>query len=165
MYKSGTRISFLAVLVATAAALSVFALPAGATSKTATFCKDLRGVTAIPSPGLPNSDSFSAIASAVSKLPDDVTALKKIHIKLIAAVAAAPNPVLAGELRVAVGSVAKESTAITGVMSEEVAVFANPKSSSNVIALARDLIAATSAAATANAYLAVGHPMVTEACK
>lgn len=165
MYKTSTRTYFLAVLIATVATFSVFALPASATSKTATFCRDVRGVNVIPSPELPSNDSSSAIASAVSKLPGDVTTLKKIHAKLMAAAAAAPSAVLAGVLRIAADSVSKESTAITGVMSEEAAVFADPKSSSSVIALARDLTAATSAAATANAYLAVEHPMIAEVCK
>jgi hypothetical protein len=101
----------------------------------------------------------------VAKLPNDVATLKKIHTKLIAAAAAAPSPVLAGAIRVAADSVAKESTAITEVMSEEVAVYMNPKNSSTVIALAQDLIVGIGAAATANAYLTVEHPMIAEVCR
>ena len=165
MHMTRTHTYSLSFLVATVAVLSAVAPPASAASKTTTFCRDIDGVAVVLSPGLPTDDSSSAIASAVSKLPNDVAALKKIHTKLIAAVAAAPSPALAGAIRVAANSVAKEGTAITEVMSEEVAVYANPKNSSAVIALAQDLIAATSAAATANAYLAVEHPTIAEVCK
>jgi hypothetical protein len=152
-------------VVAIVTVLAAFALPAGAASKTTSFCRDVEGIAVVLSPALPSSDSPAAIASAVSQLPGDVTALKKIHAKLIAAVASAPSSTLANGYRVAASSVLKERTALTDVLSEEAAVFANPKSSSDVMALARNLIAAIGAAATANAYLTVDHPLVSQSCK
>jgi hypothetical protein len=151
-------------VVAMVIVLSAFAQPASAAGKTATFCKDVAGVGIILSPALPSNDSASAIASAVSKLPSDVSALKKIHVKLIAAAATAPSPTLARVLRIAATSVLEESTALASVMNDEAAVLANPKSSSVVMTLARDLIVAISAAATANAYLAVDQSTIAKAC-
>lgn len=164
MYKTSTRTLFLTVLVAGVSVLSALALPASAASRTTTFCRDVEGVVVL-SPGLPSNDSASAIASAVSKLPSDVTALKKIHAKLMSAVGAAPSSVLTDVIRVAANSVAKESSAITEVISVEPTVLSDPKNSSAVVDLAQDLIAATSAAATANAYLAVDHSTIAEVCK
>jgi len=152
-------------VIAIVAVLSGFALPASAAGKTATFCKDAAGVTVILSPALPSNDSLSAVASAVSKLPHDVSALKVIHTKLIAAVATAPNSTLAHVLRLAASSVLKESSALTSSTSEESAVVADPKSSTAVMVLAGDLAAAISAAAAANAYLEVERPTIALACK
>jgi len=165
MRRRKTRTSSSILVVVTVTLLAAFALPAGAAGRTVTFCKDVAGVGVILSPALPSNDSASAIASAVSKLPSDVTALKKIHVKLIAAAATAPSPTLARVIRVAATSVVEESTALTSSMNDEAAVLADPKSSSAVMTLARDLIAAISAAATANAYLAVDQPTIAKACK
>lgn len=164
MHRTRSRTIAAGVLVA-ALALIAFAVPASASAKTAAFCKDADGVAVIPSPTLPSSDSLSAIASAVAKLPSDVTALKKIHTKLIAAVSTAPSSSLAGAFRDAATAVTKESTALTAAVNEEAAVLASPKNSPAVMVLARDLIAAFSAAAAANAYLTVDRPTITEVCK
>ena len=166
MSRTTTRtVTAMVRVIAIVAVLSGFALPASAAGKTATFCKDAAGVTLIPSPALPSNDSLSAIASAVSKLPHDVSALKVIHTKLIAAVAVAPSSTLARVLRVAASSVLKESSALASVTNEESAVVADPKSSTAVMALAGYLAAAISAAATANAYLEVERPAIALACK
>jgi hypothetical protein len=164
MHRTSSRTIFSSVLVA-ALAFVTLALPAGASGKTAAFCKDADSIAVIPSPSLPTSDSLSAIASAVAKLPSDVTALKKIHAKLIAAVAAAPSSTLAGVFRDSASAVTKESSALTAAVNEEAAVLASPKSSPVVMVLARDLIAAFSAAAAANAYLTVDRPTITEVCR
>ena len=164
MLWTSSRTMFSFVLVA-ALGLTTFAPPASASGKTAAFCKDANGIGVVPSPSLPASDSLSAIASAVAKLPSDVTALKKIHTKLSAPVAAAPSSVLAGVFRDAATQVTKESTALTAAMNGEAAVVASPKSSPAVMVLARDLVAAFSAAAAANAYLTVDRPTITEVCK
>jgi hypothetical protein len=145
--------------------LLAFASPAGAAGKSTTFCSDIAGVHVVLSPEMPNSDSLSDIASAVAKLPSDVTALKKIHTKLIAAAASAPSQALARVLRLAATSVVKESGSITTVMNEESTVLVDPRSSPAVMAMARDLVAAYSAAAMANAYLAVDEPLIAAACK
>ena len=166
MSRTPTRtISATVRVIAIVAVMSAFALPASAAGKTTTFCRDAAGVTVVLSPALPSNDSLSAIASAVSKLPHDVSALKIIHTKLIAAAATAPSSTLARVLRVAASSVLKESTALTSITSEESAVLADPKSSTAVIALAGYLAAAISAAATANAYLEVERPTIALACK
>lgn len=166
MTRTTTRtISTTVRVIAVVAVLSAFALPASAAGKTATFCKDAAGVTVVLSPALPSNDSLSSIASAVSKLPHDVSVLKMIHTRLIAAAATAPSPALARVLRVAASSVQKESTALTSITNEEVAVLADPKSSTAVMALAGYLSTAISAAATANAYLDVERPTISMTCK
>jgi hypothetical protein len=164
MHRTSSRAILTSVLV-TVMAIATFAIPASASGKPAAFCKDVEGVTIVPSPPLPSSDSLNDIASAVSKLPSDVTSLKKIHTKLSAAAATAPSPALAGVLRDAATSVAKETTALDGAVDEESAVLFDPKNSLAVMALARDLIAAFSAAGAANAYLTVGRATITGVCK
>jgi hypothetical protein len=166
VFRTNTRTIFSIVCVVVVFAVqSDLALPASAAGKTGTFCKDIAGVTVVLSPAIPNNDSPNAIATAVSKLPDDVSALKKIHAKMIAATAAAPSPTLAHVFRVAAISVVKESGAITSVINEEAAVLADPRNSTAVIALAGDLVTAISAAAAANAYLEVDHSFIVTACK
>jgi hypothetical protein len=166
VHRKTTRAIFTTIRVAAVVTvLSAFALPASAAAKTGTFCKDATEVTVVPTPALPSSDSLSAIASAVSKLPHDVSTLKVIRTKLLAAAAAAPSSTLAHVLRAAAASVQKESTALTSITSEESSDVADPKSSSAVMALAGELIAAVSAAAAANAYLAVDRSSITTTCK
>jgi hypothetical protein len=166
MNRTSTRNIFSAMCtVTTVTVLLVFAQPAGAAGKSTNFCGDIESIHTVLAPTMPSSDSLSAIASAVSKLPNDVTALKKIHSKLIAAAAEAPSPALARVLRIAATSVVKEISAVITVMSDEANVISDPRSSPAVLAMARDLIAAFSAAATANAYLAVDEPLIVAACK
>jgi hypothetical protein len=164
MHRTSFRTIFSTVLV-TAIALTAFAIPASGSGKTAAFCKDAEGVSVVLSPTLPSGDSLNAIASAVAKLPSDITALKKIHMKLSASVAATSNAAVAAVLRDAATSVVKESTALTGAVDEESAVLFDPQNSIAVMDLAKDLIAAFSAAAAANAYLTVGRPTIAELCK
>jgi hypothetical protein len=164
MHRISSR-AFVSGVLVTAFALITFVVPASASAKTAAFCKDADAVAVIASPALPSSDSLSAIALAVAKLPSDVAALKKVHAKLVAAVSTAPSSTLAGVFRDAATAVTKESTALTAAVNEEAAVLASPKSSPAVMALARDLIAAYSAAAAANAYLMVDRPIIAEVCK
>jgi hypothetical protein len=164
MIRSFSRTTFASVLV-TGLVLTTLALPASASAKTATFCKDVAGVTVVPTPSLPANDSLSAIATAVAKLPSDVSALKKIHAKLLAAVAVAPSSTLAGVYRDAAASVTKEMTALNAAGKDEQALLADPKSSAVVMALAKDLITAFSAAAAADTYLTVDRSLVGAACR
>jgi hypothetical protein len=157
--------AFLSTVLATGILLMAFALPAGASGKTASFCKDVQGVAVVLSPTLPANDSLDAIAAAVAKLPSDATALKKIHAKLIAVVAVAPGPTLAGVYRDAAASVVREVTALSAASNQESALLADPKNSAAVLTLAKDLIAAFSAAAAANTYLTVDRSLVGEACR
>ncbi len=162
------RSSFPALIstaLVTALILATFSLPASATSRSVTFCKDADVVRMVPSPSLPTSDSLSAIATAVGKLPDDVAALKKIHTKLLAVAFVAPNATLAGVYRDAATSVLKETTALVAASNEEAALLSSPKSSPVVLALAKDLVDAFSAAAAANTYLTVDRSLVTTACR
>jgi hypothetical protein len=164
MHRILSRAIFTSVLV-TALAFMTFALPASASGKSVVFCKDADGVAVVATPTLPSNDSLGAIATAVAKLPSDVMTLKKIHQKLQAAVSVAPSTTLAGVYRDAATSVMKEMTALTAASDEEAALLTNPKSSAVVMALAKDLIAAFSAAAAANTYLTVDRSIVDAACR
>jgi hypothetical protein len=164
MHRTIFRAIFTSVLVTVLAFMTVTS-PASASGKTATFCKDVDGAGVVLTPTLPANDSLGAIAAAVAKLPSDATTLKKIHTKLLAAVSVAPSSTLAGVYRDAANSVMKEMTALDAASDEEAALLTNPKSSVVVMALARDLIAAFSAAAAANTYLTVDRPLVATACR
>jgi hypothetical protein len=164
MIRTFSRTTLASVLV-TGFVLMTFALPAGASGKTAAFCKDVASVSVVPTPSLPTSDSLSAIATAVAKLPSDVSALKKLHAKLLTVASVAPSSTLADVYRDAATSVTKEVTALNAASNEEPALLTNPKSSAAIMALAKDLISAFSAAAAANTYLTVDRTLVNSACR
>ncbi|HEY5111939.1 MAG TPA: hypothetical protein VII67_06365 [Acidimicrobiales bacterium] len=146
------------------ALLTVGAQPAGAASRTATFCKDVNGIVTVPTPALPSSNSLSAINTAVSRLPAEVTTLDKDHVALLAGAPFAPNSSLVAVYRVAAAQVSAESTGITAMIKDVKAVLAHPQNSSDELALATDMVQATTAGATANAYLAVDHALVVRFC-
>jgi hypothetical protein len=146
------------------AVLSVGVQPTGAATKTAIFCKDVTGIVTVPTPALPSSNSLSAINTAVSRLPADVTTLNKDHVALLAATSVAPSSTLAGVYRVAATQVSVESASVTAMIKDVKTVLAHPKNSSDELALASQVVKATKAGATANAYLAVDHALVVKAC-
>jgi hypothetical protein len=166
MSRTGTRtISYALATVGGLALLVTLVQPAGAAGKTSKFCKDVEGVTVVLSPSMPHSDSTSAIASAVAELPGDVTALKKIHTKLNGAAADAPSAAVAILVRDAATAVSHEITALNAVTNDATAVILSPTSSSAILTLARSLVAAYSAAASANAYLTSDRPAVIQTCR
>ena|GEM_PF-4170380 len=140
-------------------------VPAGAAANTATFCKDVATVTKVPSPRLPTSSAHSAIANAVALLPTDITTLNKLHARLVAGAEVAPSSSLANTYRVAATQVNNKSSDVTRIIKDERAVLTSPKSYSAELALVTDLISATSAAATANAYFAANHASIVKACR
>lgn len=144
--------------------LTIAPLPASAANTTA-FCKDVATITKVPTPTLPTSNSLSAIAKAVSLLPTDVTTLDKLQTQLAAGAAAAPSSALASVYRVAATQVNNEGSDVSSIIKDERALLTSPKNYSFELALVSDLISATTAAATANAYLSVDHASVLRACK
>jgi hypothetical protein len=153
-------LSFARVVSALACSLTLVAgalaleSPASASARSAIFCSDVSAATTVLSPTLPVNDSRKAIAKAVKLLPHDVTALKKEHVKLLAAGSSAPNATTRSLLRDAAAAVSTEGVALNGVISLEIDVALDP-SSGAIMSLARKLIVATSAAASASTYLSV----------
>jgi hypothetical protein len=144
---------------------AVGAQSAGAASKKATFCNDVAKLVSVPTPALPTSNSLSAINTAVSRLPNEITTLNKDHVALVAGSADAPSTALASVYRTAAAQVALESADLTSMIKDVEAVLAHPKEDSTELALAKDMVSATTAAATATAYLNVDHSTVVKACR
>jgi hypothetical protein len=105
------------------------------------------------------------IADAMSKLPGDVTTLKALRIKLSLATSSAPSQALESVYRLANSAVAQESSALASITNAEKVVVQKPTDSFAILALGRDVISATSDAATANAYLSLDHTLIVSSCR
>jgi hypothetical protein len=143
-------------------------IAAGAATKTpVAFCKDVAGITSIPSPVIPTSDSTSAIAAGLAQLPAIETSLGKISAK--ASAAGAMKTPFAAAYKVIASQVQKESADLSSLKTQATQLItlldeSSANSSSAIVKLAGYYASALVASTTAATYLTINRPAVIKTC-
>lgn len=137
---------------------------ASGASNAPSYCSDVASVSTIIAPPLPKNDSFNTLSAALLRLPGELSVLARDRAKLIAATPLAPSALAQDVLRSATVEVAVESAALNNAANQELTAALLSSGTSTVMSLAKQFIAASNAAASANAYLRVERMIAPSVC-